>query len=221
MGSSAASSVAAFGGSSASDTVAGDEPPPDTVDAGAAREPSPVSGGGAGSTSASATTRLTSASGCAPFRCPKSSMSSARAIYNTARRFSKPTYTHIQRHETKDKLYLIPRPVRPLPNRFPTMGAPHPVEEGPRGVLHHRVFDLKNLTHKVFIRSVEALIVTAPLTGQRIHGPFIGDEGGKGHESLHDGWERQQFFLQPLEEAKARLSVGHFEVSSPRTQLAV
>jgi hypothetical protein len=96
MGSSAVSSVAAFGGSSTIGTVAGDEPPPDTVDAGAVREPSPVSGGGAGSTSASATTGLTSASGCALFRCLKSSTSSARTIYNTAHRFSKPTYTHIQ-----------------------------------------------------------------------------------------------------------------------------
>jgi hypothetical protein len=101
------------------------------------------------------------------------------------------------------------------------VGAPHPVEEGPRGILHHRVFDLKNFSSKVFIGPVEALIVIAPLAGQRIHGLFAGDEGGKGHESLHDGRERQQFLLQPLEEAKARLSVGHLEVSSPRTQLAI
>jgi hypothetical protein len=101
------------------------------------------------------------------------------------------------------------------------VGAPHPVKEGTRGVLHHRVFDLENLAPKIFIRSVEDLIVTAPLAGQRVHRPFAGDEGGKGHKSLHNGRERQQFLLQPLEEAKARLPVGHFEISSPRAQLAV
>jgi hypothetical protein len=63
--------------------------------------------------------------------------------------------------------------------------------------------------------------VSAALARQRVHGPFAGDEGGKGHETLHDGREYQQFLLQPLEEAKARLSVGHLEISSPRTQLAV
>jgi hypothetical protein len=68
---------------------------------------------------------------------------------------------------------------------------------------------------------VEDLEVSAALARQRVHGPFAGDEGGKRHETLHEGREHQQFHLQPLEEAKARLSVGHLEVSCPRTQLAV
>jgi hypothetical protein len=101
------------------------------------------------------------------------------------------------------------------------MRTPHTIEECPRGILYHRVFDLKNFALKDFIGPVEDLIVFAPLAGQRIHGPFAGDEGGKGHETLHDGREYQQFLLQPLEETKARLSIGHLEVSRPRTQLAV
>jgi hypothetical protein len=101
------------------------------------------------------------------------------------------------------------------------MRTPHPIEEGPRGILHHRVFDLKNFAPKVFIGPVEDLIVLAPLAGQRIHSPFAVDEGGKGHEALNEGREYQQFLLQPLKEAKAHLSVGHLEVSSPRTQLVV
>jgi hypothetical protein len=63
--------------------------------------------------------------------------------------------------------------------------------------------------------------VTAPLVGQRIHSPLAGDEGGIRHEARHNGRERLQLLLQPFEEPKARLSVGHLEVSSPRTQLAV
>jgi hypothetical protein len=63
--------------------------------------------------------------------------------------------------------------------------------------------------------------VPAPLAGQGIHGPLAGDEGGEGHETLHNGQEHQQLFLQPFEEAKACFLVGCFEVSSPRTQLAV
>jgi hypothetical protein len=61
----------------------------------------------------------------------------------------------------------------------------------------------------------------APLAGQSIHGPLVGDEGGEGHETCHNSREHHQLLLQPFEEAKARLLVGHFEVSSPRTQLAV
>jgi hypothetical protein len=79
VGSSAAGSVAVFGGSSALGTAVGDEPPPDAVAAGAAREPSPVSGGGAGTTSAPAATGFASASGRALFKDPKSYTGSARA----------------------------------------------------------------------------------------------------------------------------------------------
>jgi hypothetical protein len=84
VGSSAAGSVAVFGGSSALGTAVDDEPPPDTVAAGAARVPSTVSGGGA--------TGLDSALGRTLFKAPKSSTFSSRAAYNTAHRFSKPTY---------------------------------------------------------------------------------------------------------------------------------
>jgi hypothetical protein len=63
--------------------------------------------------------------------------------------------------------------------------------------------------------------VPAALVGQCIHGPLAGDEGGEGHETLHNGREHQQLLLQPFEEAKACFSVGCFEVSGPHTQLAV
>src|SRR5688572_17628958 len=115
MGSSAAGSVAAFGGSSTLGTTVGDEPPLDTVAAGAAREPSPVSGGGAGSTSASAATGFASASGRALFRGPKSSTFSARAAYNIAHRFSKPMYTPHSTTLNKRQTLPDPSPGRTAP----------------------------------------------------------------------------------------------------------
>jgi hypothetical protein len=75
------------------------------------------------------------------------------------------------------------------------MRTPHPIEECPRGILYHRVFDLKNFTLKVFIGLVEDLIVFKPLAGQRIHGPLACDEGGIGHESLHNSRKHQQLLL--------------------------
>jgi hypothetical protein len=42
-----------------------------------------------------------------------------------------------------------------------------------------------------------------------------------GHKPLHNGGERQQLLLQPLEAAKSGLLVWHFEVSGPRAQLVV
>jgi hypothetical protein len=98
---------------------------------------------------------------------------------------------------------------------------PHPIEECPRRLLQHRVFDLEDFTFKVFVRLVEDLVMPAALAGQSIHGPLAGDEGGEGHETRHNGWEHQQLLLQPFKEAKARFLVGHFEGSSPCTQLPV
>jgi hypothetical protein len=65
------------------------------------------------------------------------------------------------------------------------------------------ILNLVNLALEILIRSVEDLIVTAPFVGQRVHRPFAGDQGGIGHKSLHNGRERQQLLLQPLEAAKA------------------
>jgi hypothetical protein len=128
------------------------------------------------------------------------------------------TRTHIT---TQNSLYLIYCPVRPLPDRFSTVRAPHPVEERPRRLLQHRVLDLEDFAFKVFVRLVEDLEMPAPLVGQSIHGPLVGDEGGKGHETRHDRWEHPQLLLHPFKEAEAHFLAGRLEGSGPRTQLPV
>src|SRR5688572_865306 len=108
MGSSAACSATTFGGSSAVGAGAGKEPSPDTVDTGAAEEPSPAFEGSAGLTSASGSTGLTSASGHAPFRSPRSSTSSARAICsNNTLIQQNHTYPH---STTRNKRQDLPAP---------------------------------------------------------------------------------------------------------------
>jgi hypothetical protein len=101
------------------------------------------------------------------------------------------------------------------------VGTPHPVEEGSRGFLHHRVLNLVNLALEILISLVEDLVVSAPFARQRVHRPFAGDQGGIGHKALHNGGECQQLLLQPLEAAKSGLLIWHFEVSGPRAQLVV
>jgi hypothetical protein len=63
--------------------------------------------------------------------------------------------------------------------------------------------------------------VPASLVGQGIHGPFAGDERGKGHEARHNRWEHLQLLLQPSEEAEAHLLTGRIKGSSPHTKLSV
>jgi hypothetical protein len=118
-------------------------------------------------------------------------------------------------------LYLINRPVGPLPDRLSAVRAPHPIEKHPRRPLQHQVLDLEDFTFEAFVRLVEDLKVPAPLAGQSIHRPLAGDEGGKGHEAHHDCREHPQLLLQPLKEAKAHLLAGCFEGGGPRTQLLV
>jgi hypothetical protein len=99
--------------------------------------------------------------------------------------------------------------------------APHPIEQRPHRLLQHKVFDLEDFTFKVLVRLVEDLVMPAPLTGQSIHDPLAGDEGGEGNETRHDGREHPQLLLQPFQKAKACFLTGHFEGSGPRTQLLV
>jgi hypothetical protein len=142
VGSSVTGSATTFGGSSVVGAGAGKGPSPTTVGTDAAEGPSPALEGGTGSTSAS---------GGAPTRSPRSSTSSHAPSAATAHPFSKTTHTPTQPHKTTDNPNLLYRPVRPLLNRLPTMRTPHPVEECPRCLLHHRVFGLENFTFKVLV----------------------------------------------------------------------
>jgi hypothetical protein len=92
---------------------------------------------------------------------------------------------------------------------------------GSGGFLHYRVLNLVDITLDILISLVEDLIVSAPFAGERVHRPLAGDQGGIRHEPLHDGGERLQLLLYPLQAAKSGLSVRHFELSGPRAQLMV
>jgi hypothetical protein len=92
-------------------------------------------------------------------------------------------------------LYLIHRPVRPLPDSLSTVRAPHPIKKCPSRPLQHRVLDLEDFTLEAFVRLVEGLEVPTPLAGQGIHGPIAGDEGGEGHEARHNGREHLELLL--------------------------
>ena len=92
-------------------------------------------------------------------------------------------------------LYLIHRPVGPLPDSLSAVRAPHPIEKRPSRPLQHWVLDLEDPALEAFVRLVEDFEVLAPLTGQGIHGPLAGDEGGEGHEARHNGREHLQLLL--------------------------
>jgi hypothetical protein len=92
-------------------------------------------------------------------------------------------------------LYLIHRPVRPLPVSLSAARAPHPIKKSPSRPLHHWVLDLEDFALEAFVRLVEGIKVPAPLAGQGIHGPLAGDEGGEGHEGRHNGREHLQLLL--------------------------
>jgi hypothetical protein len=92
-------------------------------------------------------------------------------------------------------LYLIHRPVGPLPNSLSAVRAPHPIKKCPSRTLQHRVLDLEDSELEAFVRLVEDLKVPASLTGQGIHGPLAVDEGGEGHEARHNGREHLQLLL--------------------------
>jgi hypothetical protein len=51
--------------------------------------------------------------------------------------------------------HLINCPVRPLPDHLPAVRTPHPVEERPRRLLKHRVFNLEDFAFEVLVRMVE------------------------------------------------------------------
>jgi hypothetical protein len=92
-------------------------------------------------------------------------------------------------------LYLINRPVGPLPDRLSAVRASNPVEECSRRPLQSRVLDLEDFAFEGFVRLVEDLEMLSPLAGQSIHSPLTGDEGGKGHEARHDCREHPQLLL--------------------------
>jgi hypothetical protein len=75
------------------------------------------------------------------------------------------------------------------------MRTPHPIEERPRRLLKHRVFNLEDFSFKVLVRLVEDLEMPTPLAGQSIHGTLAGDEVGKRHEARHDGRKHCQLLL--------------------------
>jgi hypothetical protein len=151
MGSSAASSSSAFGGSS-------------TIGAGAGKEPSPDTrhrcGRGA-LTGFRGQRRVDLSLGLhqVDLSLGPRAVQISKVFDILGTRHLQQQYTHsadphvptFNNTKQKDKLYLLSRPVRPLPNRLPTMRTPHPIEECPSGILYHRVFDLKNFAFKVFI----------------------------------------------------------------------
>jgi hypothetical protein len=92
-------------------------------------------------------------------------------------------------------LYLIHRPVGPLPDSLSAMRAPHSIKKRPSQLLQHRVLDQEDFALEAFVRLVEGLEVPAPLTGQGIHGPLAGDEGGEGHGARHNGRKHLQLLL--------------------------
>jgi hypothetical protein len=100
-----------------------------------------------------------------------------------AHSFNKP---HIPAHIiTQMHLYLIHRPVGPLPDSLSAVMAPHPIKKRPNRPLHHRVLDLEDSALEAFVQLVEDLKVPSSLVGQGIHhGPLAGDEGGEGHEPI-------------------------------------
>jgi hypothetical protein len=55
------------------------------------------------------------------------------------------------------------------------MRTPHPVVEGPGGFLHNGLFDLIDISLKIFICLVEDLEVPAPFAGECVHRPLAGD----------------------------------------------
>jgi hypothetical protein len=92
-------------------------------------------------------------------------------------------------------LYLIQRPVRPLPDSLSAVRAPHPIEKCPNRPLQNRVLNLEDFTLEAFVRLVEDLEMPTSLAGQGIHGPLTGDEGGEGHEAHHNCREHLQLLL--------------------------
>jgi hypothetical protein len=135
--------------------------------------------------------------------------------HNKASEIKQNTFSHNKR----TIIHLRQRPANPLPDDSMTVGTPHPIVQRLGQMLQHGVFNLEHFLVKVFISLVEGFEVLVAFMGQGTRCPFIGDEGGVGHEARRDRREGLQCLLQPAEEAGQCLStdLSKGAVSAPRS----